>query len=204
MRASDGEREEYAAVVREAVGDGRLTMEEGEERQVSVYRAKFRDELPPLVADLPGRGVLGRALDAGMGPGGAFGRGAWGRGGWAHGGPGWRHGGSGGWAPGGWGHGGGGHGGWGPPGAAEAGDEGAPDPATVKRWARARFVRHVMFALILSAVLVTIWAVTGAHFFWPVIPLAILAIGLIKHAVWLRWAGTRGAWRPGAAWPRHC
>jgi hypothetical protein len=53
VRASDAEREEFARIVREATGDGRLTLEEGDERMSQVYAAKFRDELLPLVADLP-------------------------------------------------------------------------------------------------------------------------------------------------------
>ncbi|MFC7479211.1 DUF1707 domain-containing protein [Luedemannella flava] len=100
VRASDAEREEYAAVVREAVGDGRLSMEEGEERQAAVYRAQFRDELPSLVADLPGPGLLGGLglgggrggfSDPGFGPhwtGGPFDRGPFGRGRFGPGGPG--------------------------------------------------------------------------------------------------------------------
>jgi hypothetical protein len=53
LRASDAEREQYAEIVRDAVGEGRLTLDEGDERLGAVYAAKFRDELPPLVTDLP-------------------------------------------------------------------------------------------------------------------------------------------------------
>jgi hypothetical protein len=53
IRASDVEREEYAVRVRKAVGEGRLTIDEGDERMLSVYAATYRDELGPLVADLP-------------------------------------------------------------------------------------------------------------------------------------------------------
>lgn len=175
VRASDAEREEYAAVVREAVGDGRLSLEEGEERQAKVLAARFRDELPPLVADLPGPGLFGRLGGAGFAGGGAGGQGAGGPRGF--GGP--------------FGHGRFGPGCGGFWGNAEGG-EGAPDANTVRQWARARFARHITFSLTLAAVLITIWALTGAHFFWPVIPLVFIAIGVLKHGMFLRFAGTGG------------
>jgi hypothetical protein len=53
VRASDAEREEYARVVRDAVGEGRLSLDEGDERLAQVYAAKFREDLRPLVRDLP-------------------------------------------------------------------------------------------------------------------------------------------------------
>jgi hypothetical protein len=56
VRASDSEREEFAEIVRTAMGEGRLTLEEGEERLARVYAARFRDELPPFADDLPGGG----------------------------------------------------------------------------------------------------------------------------------------------------
>lgn len=53
VRASDAEREETASAIRRAAGEGRLTMAELDERLASVYEAKMRHELAPLVADLP-------------------------------------------------------------------------------------------------------------------------------------------------------
>jgi len=53
VRASDSEREQYASAVREAVGEGRLDLQEGDERLAAVYAAKYRDELRPSIADLP-------------------------------------------------------------------------------------------------------------------------------------------------------
>lgn len=52
VRASDAEREQVADLVRRAVGDGRLTMVEGDERQRAAYAATFRHELAPITADL--------------------------------------------------------------------------------------------------------------------------------------------------------
>ena len=63
LRASDSEREEIATIVREAVGEGRLDIAEGDTRLAAVYAAKYRDELAPLVNDLPaGRAAAARAI----------------------------------------------------------------------------------------------------------------------------------------------
>ena len=52
IRASDADRERVAELVRTAVGDGRLTVVEGDERQAAAYGAVFRHELEPVTADL--------------------------------------------------------------------------------------------------------------------------------------------------------
>lgn len=54
VRASDAEREEVVTVLRTAIGEGRLTLAEGEERIAGVYAARFRDEFGQFTADLPG------------------------------------------------------------------------------------------------------------------------------------------------------
>jgi Domain of unknown function (DUF1707) len=56
LRASDSDRERVADVLREAAGDGRLTMEELDERLDSVYAAKTYAELEPITRDLPAPG----------------------------------------------------------------------------------------------------------------------------------------------------
>ena len=53
IRASDGDREAAAARLNEAVGDGRLTLQEFSERLALAYAARTRGELAPLTADLP-------------------------------------------------------------------------------------------------------------------------------------------------------
>ena len=53
VRASDAEREEYATIIREAVGEGRLSLPEGDERLAHIYAARHREDLRPLIADLP-------------------------------------------------------------------------------------------------------------------------------------------------------
>lgn len=56
IRTSDQERERIAEILRAAMAEGRLTLEEGEERLASAYAAKYRDDLRPLTADLPDGG----------------------------------------------------------------------------------------------------------------------------------------------------
>lgn len=53
MRASDADRERVAQVLHQAMGDGRITMQELEERLDTVYSAKTLADLEPIVADLP-------------------------------------------------------------------------------------------------------------------------------------------------------
>lgn len=57
MRASDAERERVAERLRDAVAEGRLDMEEFEQRLDIAYRARTHGELVPLVADLPAPGA---------------------------------------------------------------------------------------------------------------------------------------------------
>jgi hypothetical protein len=52
LRASDADRERTATLLREAAGDGRLTVEELDERLDAAYAARTRAELEPLLADV--------------------------------------------------------------------------------------------------------------------------------------------------------
>src|SRR5215208_193067 len=52
-RASDAEREHHAELLREHAAQGRLTLEELEERLDRVYAARTYGDLAPVVADLP-------------------------------------------------------------------------------------------------------------------------------------------------------
>ncbi|MFE2939056.1 DUF1707 domain-containing protein [Streptomyces sp. NPDC059255] len=56
-RASDAEREQVAERLREAMTEGRLTMEEFDERLGVAYKARTHGELVPLVRDLPAPGT---------------------------------------------------------------------------------------------------------------------------------------------------
>ncbi len=62
------------------------------------------------------------------------------------------------------------------------------DPARERRELR----DHVRSYLAVMALLVLIWAVTGAAYFWPVWPILGWGIGVVSH-----WMGVRGAQRPG-------
>jgi hypothetical protein len=53
VRLSDAERDHVVARLRAAAGDGRLTLDEMEERVGEVYRARTAGDLVPLTADLP-------------------------------------------------------------------------------------------------------------------------------------------------------
>jgi len=135
VRASDGEREQYAKMLRAGMTEGRLSLEEGEERLSQVYAAKYRDELPPLTADLP-----------------------------------------------------------------EGGRRGLFEMPEVKeqfqRDGRRHVWRHGAFIAVIAAILTGLWVLSGAHFFWPAIPLFFMVVGLAKHARWRHWMAQNG----GAPW----
>jgi hypothetical protein len=123
LRTSDTEREQVAEILRAAMTEGRLTLEEGEERLGGVYAARYRDELSPLTADLPdgGRRALAETPQA---------------------------------------------------------------RAATRRGLR----RHAGAVVMVALVLTGLWALSGAHFFWPVIPLAFLVMGLVRHARFGHWS----------------
>ena len=78
MRLSDAEKTDAINDLARAVGEGRLSMEEFEERSDDVMRANTRRELVPLFADIPAvssteikvysRGEVERAYKAGKKP----------------------------------------------------------------------------------------------------------------------------------------
>jgi hypothetical protein len=117
LRTSDTEREQVATILRAAMTEGRLTLEEGEERLGACYAAKFRDELLPLTADLPDNGR--RAL--------------------------------------------------------------VETPEAVAA-TRRHLRRHAGFVAAMALFLTGLWVLSGAHFFWPIIPLIFLFVGLKRHA----------------------
>ena len=52
LRCTDADRERTAGWIHEAAGDGRLTVEETDDRLGQVYAARFHHELDGLTADL--------------------------------------------------------------------------------------------------------------------------------------------------------
>ena len=63
IRASDKDRDSVVDVLRDAYTDGRLTLDEFEERTSSAYAAKTWAELRELTSDLPVQPRLGADLD---------------------------------------------------------------------------------------------------------------------------------------------
>lgn len=57
-RASDADRERVAKILHNAMGEGRITMSELEERLKDVYAAKTLGELTPITSDIPGSQVV--------------------------------------------------------------------------------------------------------------------------------------------------
>ena len=110
-RASDLERERAAEHVRGAAGEGRLTVEELDERIGAALAARTRRDLAALTAELP---RLPRRREV------------------------------------------------------------AAD--------RAEFRDHLRTYLAVMALLVAIWALTGAGYFWPVWPALGWGIGVLSHA----------------------
>ena len=53
MRAGDKDRQQVVELLGKHFGEGRLTMEEFDERVVRAHAAVYLDELPALAADLP-------------------------------------------------------------------------------------------------------------------------------------------------------
>jgi hypothetical protein len=62
IRASDQERQSVVDVLREAFTDGRLTLDEFEERMTAAYAAKTWTDLRQLTGDLPVEPLLGTDL----------------------------------------------------------------------------------------------------------------------------------------------
>lgn len=59
LRASDAEREATVAALHRALGEGRLDLAETDERVSGAYSARYCDELPRLLADLPASRTTG-------------------------------------------------------------------------------------------------------------------------------------------------
>jgi Domain of unknown function (DUF1707)/Cell wall-active antibiotics response 4TMS YvqF len=66
LRASDADRDRAAAVLSEAMAQGRLTAEEHSERLDALYAAKTHADIVPVIDDLPGTAA---AIAPSSGPG---------------------------------------------------------------------------------------------------------------------------------------
>ncbi|WP_327362648.1 DUF1707 SHOCT-like domain-containing protein [Streptomyces sp. NBC_01296] len=78
LRASDADRDRVVERLRDAVAEGRIDMEEFEERLEAAYKSKTYAELEPLTSDLPAPGAPSMAIAAsGPAPVPASGDGSW-------------------------------------------------------------------------------------------------------------------------------
>jgi aminopeptidase N len=111
LRASDAERERAVDDLRAHAAEGRLTVEELEQRTAAALAARTHRDLAALAADLPR----------------------------------------------------------------------APRPRQELARARAEFADHLRTYLLVMALLVAIWALTGAGYFWPVWPALGWGIGVASH-----------------------
>jgi hypothetical protein len=57
LRVSDADRHQVAEILRQAAGEGRLELDELDERLESAYAAKTYADLVPITSDLPMRGT---------------------------------------------------------------------------------------------------------------------------------------------------
>ena len=64
LRAADTDRQAVAAALGRAMSDGRLTMEEYDERLAKAYAAKTYGELEQLTTDLPTSGPVKQSVGA--------------------------------------------------------------------------------------------------------------------------------------------
>lgn len=53
---------------------------------------------------------------------------------------------------------------------------------------RSDFHAHLLVYTLVNGAFVAIWAVTGAHFFWPIFPMLGWGIGLVMNAWDVYWA----------------
>lgn len=66
--------------------------------------------------------------------------------------------------------------------------------------ARRGLRRHASVVALVAGVLVGLWLLSGAHFFWPLFPLFFLTFGVLRRRRWARygapWGWGRGPWGP--------
>ena len=61
------------------------------------------------------------------------------------------------------------------------------DRAVKRLKAKEEFRVHLLIYVLVNGMLVLIWAMTGADFFWPIFPIAGWGIGLVAHAMDVYW-----------------
>ena len=70
--------------------------------------------------------------------------------------------------------------------------------------ARRGLRRHASVVALVAGLLVGAWLLSGAPFFWPIIPLFFLSFGLARRARWALYGGPwrwqHGPWGPNRTW----
>jgi 2TM domain len=61
------------------------------------------------------------------------------------------------------------------------------EKAIARLKAKRDFLAHLFAYAVINGVLVAIWFITGAPFFWPIIPMLIWGVGLVFHAREVYW-----------------
>jgi hypothetical protein len=74
------------------------------------------------------------------------------------------------------------------------------DTPEARDFARRHLRRHAGAVVLVGAILIGLWVLSGAVFFWPAIPLAFLTFGLMARIRFYRFARSAGFW-PGGGWP---
>jgi Domain of unknown function (DUF1707)/2TM domain len=122
LRASDADRERFVAALRQHHAEGRLTLEELDERTERAYAARTLGDLDALGTDLP---PLTAPAPAG------------------------------------------------PPPRPDPGDlpPRMRPPGPRRAAAKAALIRSLLWFGMVSVILLVVWAVTGADYFWPVWPI---------------------------------
>lgn len=161
LRIGHAERDRTIALLREHTAAGRLDLDEFEERVGRITTAKTADDLDAVLADLP-RLPSQVPPPQTWGPWGPAGRGWTRQGEWTS------------------------QGGWAQPIEAYR----PPNPSPPGTWKRPASPaartgwRVVPFWARIVVIMIAIWAVTGAGYFWPVwviVPLAIMAVTSSRH-----------------------
>lgn len=61
-----------------------------------------------------------------------------------------------------------------------------------RRAAQSGLMRHVLTVVVVAALLVTLWVLSDADFFWPAWPLAFMGFSVLGHARRIGYAGPEG------------
>jgi hypothetical protein len=72
----------------------------------------------------------------------------------------------------------------------EVSGEGVRERAIARLKKKSEFKADLLAYVLVNAFLVAIWALTGAHFFWPAIPILGWGIGVVFHARDAYWGET--------------